>query len=229
MAAAVQGGFLSVEVLVQGILDNNVYLVDDGAAVMVVDPCRDALQIMEAVGERPVGAIMLTHFHSDHTGAAAQLRELTGAPVYASVQDAPYVREPRKMGTSPIPLHPPCTVDVAVEDGDVVRVGKTSWKVLVTPGHSLGSMCWFATPQDFDGDPCQCVDPAGAPVLLSGDTLFCGTTGRTDFEGGSDQDMQASMVRLSQLPKNTLVLPGHMGPTTIAREAAGAFARWGVL
>lgn len=229
MAVVVEGGFVQIEVLVQGMLDNNVYLVDDGAAVMVVDPCKDADQIMAAVGQRKVGAIMLTHFHSDHTGAAARLRQLTGAPVYASVQDAPFVEEPRKVGTSPVPLHPPCTVDAAVSDEDVVRVGNTSWKVLITPGHSLGSMCWFATAKDYHGASCSAIDPDGAPVLLSGDTLFCGTTGRTDFEGGSDRDMRASMVRLSALPQNTLVLPGHMGPTTIAREASGAFARWGVI
>ncbi|MDO4502286.1 MAG: MBL fold metallo-hydrolase [Coriobacteriia bacterium] len=216
--ATIPGGFVPVEVVIQGMLDNNVYLVDDGTAVLVVDPCQDADQIMAAVGERTVGGIMLTHYHSDHTGAAADLRRLTGAPVYATAEDAGYVEVPKGVDGTSVPLHPACPVDVRVADGDVVRVGATDWTVLQTPGHSKGSMCWFA----------EGADGAGAPILLSGDTLFCGTTGRTDFEGGSDADMRASMERLAKLPHNTLVLPGHMRPTTIAGEAGGAFARWGV-
>ena len=67
----------------------------------------------------------------------------------------------------------------------------------------------------------------GAPVLVSGDTLFAGTTGRTDFEGGSVEAMQASMIRLALLPDETIVLPGHNGLTTIGAERRRPFALWG--
>ena len=69
-------------------------------------------------------------------------------------------------------------------------------------------------------------DPAGAPILLSGDTLFCGTIGRTDFAGGSLNDMRHSLKKLATLPDNTMVLPGHNDLTTIAAERQRVFAQF---
>ena len=84
-----------------------------------------------------------------------------------------------------------------MDDGDVVQIGNMAWKVLLTPGHSKGGMCWYMVPQFGN-------HADGAPVLVFGDTLFAGTTGRTDFEGGSVEDMQASMIRLALLPDETI-------------------------
>lgn len=143
-----------------------------------------------------------------------------GATVIASSVEAPLVENPKKVGTSPLPLPDACPVDYPVDDGDVVQIGNMAWKVLLTPGHSKGGMCWYMVPQFGN-------HADGAPVLVSGDTLFAGTTGRTDFEGGSVEDMQASMIRLALLPDETIVLPGHNGLTTIGAERRRTFALWG--
>ena len=99
-----------------------------------------------------------------------------------------------------------------VVDGEELVIGNMKWKVLETPGHTRGSICLFLDPQYGS-------DPDGAPVLISGDTLFHGAHGRTDFEGGNPADMIASLARLVYLPGDTVVLPGHNDITTIAGES----------
>ena len=90
----VQGLCADVEYLVMGQLQNNVYLISDGEGTLVVDPSCDADAILEALGERRLDAIVLTHNHNDHTGAAAALRAATGAEVVASAADAEGVAHP---------------------------------------------------------------------------------------------------------------------------------------
>ena len=128
--------------LVQGMLENNVYFISDGEATMVVDPSSDAEEIMRALDGRELDAIVLTHCHSDHVGAAADLRRLTGATVIASKVDAPEI-----CGEKPISRDnwkfKACPVDFRAEDGDVVEIGNMAWKVMVTPGHTKGGMCWY--------------------------------------------------------------------------------------
>ena len=149
---------------------------------------------------------------------AAELREATGAPVIASAIDAPLIEEPcdEDLSTRGVP----CPVDRTVAHGDVVEVGNMKWKVIATPGHTPGSICLFDIPQFGN-------HPKGLPVLLSGDTLFAGTIGRTDFKGGSMADMRASLKKLAALPDDTAVLPGHNNLTTIGAERRRVFALYG--
>jgi glyoxylase-like metal-dependent hydrolase (beta-lactamase superfamily II) len=210
MAFRIDGACVPIEVLVMGMIDNNVYIIGDGEGCFVVDPTCEAQRILAAVGERRVHAIVLTHAHWDHVGAAAELRAATGATVVASEVDAPVIEGGKVLG----PNHRRfkcCPVDRVVSEGDVVEIGGTEWKVIATPGHTPGSMCLFL---DSEGGT-----EAGSPVLVAGDTLFRGAHGRTDFEGGSPADMSASLKRLAQLPGETIVLPGHNGMTTIDAEA----------
>lgn len=218
MSFKVPNTCVDVEVLVQGPLQNNVYIISDGEGVMVVDPSADADEIVRALGGRELDAIVLTHRHFDHVGAAAELARKTDATVIASAIDAPVI-----CGEAPIPAEnrsfETCRVDYRAEDGDIVEVGNMAWKVLVTPGHTEGGMCWYLVPQFGN-------HADGAPVLVSGDTLFAGAVGRTDFVGGSAEDMKASMRRLAFLPDEAIVLPGHGEFTTIGAERERTFARW---
>ncbi len=205
----VSGLCVDVRFLVMGPLQNNAYIISDGAGTFVVDPSQDAETILAALDGAPLDAIVLTHAHWDHVGAAAELRAATGAPVVAGRADAPLIEHPVDTGTSRIAA--PCAVDRVVGTGDVLGIGSMQWKVIETPGHSKGSICLFCIPQFGN-------HADGLPVLVSGDTLFAGTTGRTDFEGGSLSDMAASMKKLAALPDDTVVLPGHNQLTTIADE-----------
>lgn len=205
MARTIEGACAPIEFLVMGMLDNNVYVIGDDDGCFVVDPTTEARRILRMLDGRTPKAIVLTHAHWDHVGAAAELREATGAPVVASELDAGAIDGSRSLG----PNHrrfKHCEVDQRVADGETVEIGGLSWQVMLTPGHTPGSMCLYA-----EGE-------AGAPILVSGDTLFCGAHGRTDFEGGSPADMAASLKRLAELPENTVVLPGHNSITTIGRE-----------
>lgn len=216
-SAKVEGLCVDVEILIMGMLDNNVYLISAGDDAMVVDPTDNAEDIMDALGGKKLVSIVLTHSHWDHTGGAAKLRELSGAKVIASAEDAKYIENPVLGDTSH--LASACKVDETVRNGDIVKVGQMQWKVIETPGHSSGSICLFLIPQFGN-------HPDGLPVLVSGDTLFAGTTGRTDFERGSDADMAASMKKLAKLPDDVVVLPGHGQLTTIGAERR-TFARFG--
>lgn len=215
----VKDGCLPIHFMVMGPIENNVYIISDDAATIVVDPTCDSdviIGALEKLGKKKLDAIILTHSHYDHVGAAAKLRRLTGATVIASKVDAPYIERTVKPFRDDYEF-PACEVDQPVDDGDVVQIGNMAWKVVLTPGHTPGSMCLFL-------DPRFGVVKGGAPVLISGDTLFCGGIGRTDFEGGSMPDMRASLKRLAVLPDQTVVLPGHGEQTTIGAERRRVFA-----
>ncbi len=209
---------LDIQYLVIGLLENNVYILDDGAATFVVDPTADVDRILQALGDRKLDAIILTHHHFDHMGAAYDLRERTGAKVMASATDAPYI-EDEDLASRDMRKKKVCPVDQKLHDGDIVQIGNMAWKVLATPGHTKGSICLFI-------DPRFGTHPEGRPVLISGDTLFCGTIGRTDFEGGSMADMRKSLKKLAFLPDETIVLTGHNDLTSIGDERQRVFAHF---
>lgn len=215
MAYKVKGGCVPIEFLVLGMIENNVFIISDGEATMVVDPSCKADEILKAVGDRKVDAIVLTHRHSDHVGAAKELRDKTGATVIASAIDAPWITGEKRARDDM--RFDPCPVDHTVADGDILKIGNMAWKVIGTPGHTPGGICLFLDPQ-FGSNP------AGDPVLVSGDTLFCGSIGRVDFEGGDMKAMRKSLKRLAVLPDETIVLPGHNDLTKIGDERRRVFA-----
>ncbi|MDO5117147.1 MAG: MBL fold metallo-hydrolase [Eggerthellaceae bacterium] len=211
---------VSIERIVLGPIANNVYLISDGSSMVLVDPSCQEKSILAFLDGRVPNAIFVTHAHYDHIGALAALREATGAPVYASL-----VEEPLINGSDPSwgARHgvEPCPVDCTVSDGDVLSIGNMVWKVMITPGHSQGSTCFLLE----DARACD-VEDSSASILVSGDTLFEGTIGRTDLGGGDYQAMRKSLARLATLQDETIVLPGHGNPTTIDAERIRVFERY---
>ena len=180
---------------------------EDSQSVVIVDPGGKALKILEAIGDRAVSAIILTHYHYDHNGALDGLYDIWSngtTPIYIHALDyEPLLSELAKRHRAPERLEAMRRVIKPLKDGDMLEAAGLNLQVMHTPGHSLGSMCLYAK---------------DAGILLSGDTIFKGTTGRTDLKGGNPRQMYDSLQILATLPDETLVYPGHEQTTTIAFE-----------
>ncbi len=149
--------------------------------------------------------VLLTHGHFDHILGVYGLQKETGAKVVIHECDAGHLIDPRKSlceGNFPEPQYP-VNADITVKEGDTFMLGESEIKVMSTPGHTNGSVCYIIENEK---------------VILSGDTLFCMTAGRTDFFDGSDEKMIASLKRLIALDGDYRVLPGHNRETTLERE-----------
>jgi glyoxylase-like metal-dependent hydrolase (beta-lactamase superfamily II) len=196
--------------LVLGDLDTNCWIASDGSGgpLVVIDPAADPELVLSAIAGRPVAAVVLTHGHFDHLGAATAVVEATGAPLLVNAEDAGAITSAAANGgamfgfdfAAPEP-------DRLVSDGDVIEVGSLSLSVWATPGHTPGSISLLAS--GFQGEQ----------HLFSGDTLFAGSVGRTDFPGGDPRAMRASIAVLASLPSSTVVHPGHGPDTTIGHES----------
>lgn len=198
---------MTIRCLPLGPMQANCYLLsDDEGQTAVIDPGDEAASILEAVRANglSVAWILLTHAHFDHMLAADEIRRATGAPLAVYEADAPAMTEPRRSLTMLVQdPPPPFTADRLLTDGEELAVGELRLTVLHTPGHTPGSCCFLC------GD-----------TLFSGDTLFAGAIGRTDFPGGDDQAMTASLRLLTALEPHMQVYPGHGESTTLGREKA---------
>lgn len=192
---------------------NCVVLWADGQqACTIVDPgmssdegVQDLLDFLGSHNLTP-DAIFLTHGHFDHVWGVDKLLGHFSVPVYMHPADKEILADGtsvfKGMQKFKIFQHNISTTDIA--DGEVLTTAGTSWKVIHTPGHTPGGVCYFS---------------AENSLLLSGDTLFAGSIGRTDL-GGGDYDvlMQSIQQKLLTLPGDTDVIPGHGQPTSIAQE-----------
>ncbi|GGL33172.1 MBL fold metallo-hydrolase [Phycicoccus endophyticus] len=175
-------------------VENNVWVVGDDAACLVVDAAHDARAILEVVGSRRVVGVVCTHGHNDHVNAVADLVAETGATSWLHPQD----RVLWDMSQDAAP-------GGELTDGQVLTVGDVDLRVLHTPGHAPGACCLYA--------------PA-LGVVFSGDTLFQGGPGATGRSYSDFPTIIASIrTRLLDLPPETVVLTGHGDPTTIGAEA----------
>lgn len=198
---------MKYELVVVGALETNCYLVYDEETreCAVIDPGADPEKIISTIAElelKPV-IVLNTHGHVDHIGANSDIVQKYAVPLAMHAADtgmlqvSDYIELSLLLGArnSPAP-------DRLLAEGDEVAVGRTSLRVIHTPGHTPGSIGFVH-----------------GGVLFSGDTLFCGGVGRTDLPGGSWKDLERSIrERILTLPEETVVLPGHGPHTTVEQE-----------
>jgi len=202
---------VDVRAFTVGPFQENTYVVRrDGADhALVIDPGDEAdllLGALEKLGVT-VDAILITHTDVDHVGAVAPLAKATGAPVYCPKLEVDRLSD--IMGHVPIPDIGPYEgyeADETVEGGETLELAGLRIEVVATPGHTEGHVT-YAFPDEA--------------VIASGDVLFQSSVGRTDRPNGDHQTLLSSIATLlERYPDETLVLPGHMGTTTLGREKA---------
>lgn len=182
-------------------VDNNVWIIGNDEAVVIIDPAHEVDKIAAKVAGRRVEKILLTHAHDDHIRAAKEAADRFDAPVHLNPAD----RVLWEM------VYPSWDFDVELADGDRLVIGDTELTVLATPGHSPGSVCYYAPSLSWENSQ---------GVVFSGDTLFQGGPGAT---GRSYSDfptiIESIRTRLLTLPESTAVLTGHGDSTGIGLEA----------
>jgi glyoxylase-like metal-dependent hydrolase (beta-lactamase superfamily II) len=175
-------------------VDNNVWIVGNDEECVIIDSPHDAKAIISQVKGRTVKAILLTHAHNDHIGAAREVSEAVGAPIYLNPEDKVLWEQ----------VYPDFEPQRQHADGDEFQVGGATLKAIHTPGHSPGSTCFYL---ESEG------------TVFTGDTLFNGGPGAT---GRSYSDYPTILTsireRLLTLPAETVVRTGHGDNTTIAAE-----------
>lgn len=195
---------MRIKTLHLGLIKTNCYLISTEMAAVVIDPGFDRPETLEFLKDNSdkERLILLTHAHFDHIGGAETLREKTGVKIGIGELDADGLAD-TDINLSDI-FHAnivPFKPDLVFKNGDIIKVGDIEFKVIGTPGHTEGGICYLT------GD-----------CLFSGDTLFENSVGRTDFPGGDIKALKRSVKRLMTLPADTKVYPGHGYFTTIARE-----------
>ncbi len=202
---------MDIKNLVTGPLEVNTYIIFDPSTMdaLIIDPGDEPDRIEEIIKSEglKVKYIVCTHAHFDHVGAVPELKKYTSAEVLIHEEELVIYEAARDMaafwGYDIEPLPKP---DGFLKEGDTIVVGGLSFKVMHTPGHSPGGICLY-----------------GEGVVITGDTLFAGSVGRTDFHGGSLPKLKESFKRLMSLPEDTVVLPGHGPKTTIGEEKINNF------
>ncbi len=191
-----------------GMVRTNCYglLNEQTKEIIIVDPGDDSetvASLVDRMGGKPV-AILLTHGHFDHIMAVEALKEKYQIPVYAGLEEEDVLADPALNKTDllrrPMSVRP----EVLLKDEEEFNLAGLSLRAYHTPGHTKGSMCYYFPEES---------------VLVSGDTLFCESVGRTDLPTGSSRQIIESLRRLLKiLPEETDVLPGHESATTIGHE-----------
>ncbi len=195
---------LGIETMVVSMFATNCYLVycNQTRAAVVIDPGAEAKKIIYKIKHLNLELryILNTHGHIDHVGANGRLKAEFNAPVMLHEKDISLYNNPgfglkHVLKKQPHPDH-------FLKEGDIISIGSEQLKVIETPGHTEGGVCFLNSDR-----------------LFCGDTLFAGSVGRTDLAGGSYQTLITSInQKLLTLPKETIVYPGHGPLTTIGNE-----------
>lgn len=198
-----------------GPIDTNSYLLicPSSKSSVVIDVGHDSARELSSYAEKHqliLEKILLTHSHWDHIADVAYLKNHLNIPVYIHKNDETNVINP---GSDGLPLFIPiqgAKVDHHLKDGEMIDVGELRIKVIYTPGHTPGGVCFYLEKQK---------------ILFSGDTLFQGAIGRMDLPTAcSPLTMIESLRKLEALPQETIVYPGHGDKTTIKQELSNIHA-----
>ena len=194
--------------MVLGICQTNTYFIyrEGCPDAVIVDPADQGDKIYSALERNgfQVKAVLLTHGHFDHIWGIEGLKSVADVPVYADEAEAEVLGDARKNVSAQ--MHRSCTMeaDEYLKDGQKVELAGITFQMISTPGHTAGGCCYY-------------IEEAG--FLVSGDTLFQESVGRTDFPTGSMGTLVRSIKeKLFVLPEDTKVYPGHGDSTTIAHE-----------
>lgn len=187
-----------------GSLENNCYLITDTATgkSALVDCTEDSQKMRNFIGDCKLDYILLTHGHFDHIAGVKGIQELTGAKVVISSEDRPMLSSSKASLAAFCGAQQNNTdADMIVGDGDTITLGESIIKVISTPGHTKGGLCY------------SCDDK-----IFTGDTLFFCSCGRTDFPGGSSAEIRKSLKKIADLKGNLKVYPGHDRVSTLDFE-----------
>ena len=198
---------LTIDCIAVGPFEANCCLIWGSARqALVLDPGADTDTILNALERHrlAVAAYLVTHGHMDHVGGLGEITRLFPAPVAMHPADAAWAFTPANQA---LPYYEtpgqPAAIDRKLADGQRYNDGEVAYEVIATPGHTPGGVCFY-----FKNEK----------ALFSGDTLFSGSIGRTDFPGSDESLMEQSLRRLTGLPDDTFVYPGHGPRTTIGHE-----------
>lgn len=198
---------MKIKVFPLGDIQTNCYIVIEELTkkAIVIDPGNDGYIILEYLLKEGLNlqGIFLTHGHFDHIGGIEEIIAKYEVPVYISYNDAKFLQDAQlnlsRFVGNPISLN---IKPVYIKDGDELYCGNICFKVIETPGHTPGGVCYYT-----------------AGNLFAGDTLFKQSVGRTDFPGGNySQIVNSVREKLYILPDETIVYPGHGPSTTIGQE-----------
>ena len=199
---------MKIETIVVGPVQTNCYIVSDEASkqAILIDPGEGAQRLIQFISknELTLTVILLTHGHFDHIMAAKQVASEFGTPIYCSEAEEKLANDMNLNCSMMFGQPAQVVVDLTLKDDQVLNLLGSKVKVIATPGHTSGSVCYYFEHEN---------------VIFTGDTLFFESIGRTDFPTGNGRELMTSIQnKLFLLPKDTIVYSGHGCETSIGHE-----------
>jgi len=199
---------VEIKPFILGPLQNNCYVVnDEEKQAAVIDPGFEEEELIFYIKDNQleVKYILITHAHFDHVSFVPELKQATGAKIAMAAKEVPMIKGSYEWGGPDMGYEVDnFKPDEYLEDGDSIKVGSMDFKIILTPGHSPGGVCFYLPKEK---------------ILFSGDTIFAGTVGRTDLPGSSEKVLwQAINKKIFTLPDEVKILPGHGPETSVGQE-----------